>query len=152
MSYTYEKSNNELIEEGDYEAYIDKIAEQTTNNGAHKIGIRFRIRSDVEQKYGNRCVFEDIWQSKETGKYNEQRLNKLLSTQKDLEDGHTFESINDVFEYLQGRNVILHIVKSFDDWSGQDINRVLYYKASKNEPQSLSSNDTTNIVEEDLPF
>lgn len=159
MSYTYEKVGDyDLLEEGDYEVKIERIAEQVTNSGAEKIGIKFRVRSDVDQKYQNRCLFEDIWKSRNEGRYNPRRLNQLLGTQ-ELEDGHTFESIEEMFEFLTGANLLAHVVVSFDDWSGKDINRIAYYKPSKNKPQVLNSNINSNndndkkvIDDDDLPF
>lgn len=153
MSYTYE-NKQDLIAEGDYEVIVDKIERKTLPSGKEKIGINFRIRSDVEgQKYGNRIVFEDIWQEKDHPEFfNRRRINQILGTQ-GIKEGTVFEDINDVIKVLEGSFLQIHIVAVFDDYRGTDVNKVSYYKSSNFKPQSMGGADTTiALTEDELPF
>ncbi len=139
MSYTYDASDvSGLIKEGDYEAVIERIERKTLPSGKEKLSIMYRIRSDVDgQAYGNKCVFEDIWAERDNpGVFNRKRLNQLMGTQ-DIEDGTTFETINDVIDFLQGGNLIIHISVELDTYHGEDVNVVSFYKSSKVKPQTL---------------
>lgn len=55
-----------LKPEGRYETIITSIDEKATKNGKSYLNIRLTIRNDVEgQKYGNACLFYQIWKRKE---------------------------------------------------------------------------------------
>ncbi len=160
MNYTYEADKSGgLIAEGDYEATLERMERKTLPSGKEKISCMFRIRSDVEQKYGNKCVFDDIWAEKDNpGVFNRRRLNQLMGTQ-EIEDGHVFEDINEVIDFLLGSNLIIHVGVEFDNYHGEDVNKVSYYKSSKAKPQSLGAKPEESknlgkveVEEDDLPF
>lgn len=163
MSYTYEKEEIGLLPEGDYEAVLQDMATKILPppSGKEKIAITFRIRDDVEQDCKGRLVFEDIWKEKENPQYyNRKRLNKLLGTQT-IEDGTVFETIEDIITFLKGAFLIVHVTKEFDEYSGQDRNRIAYYKPTKNGAQSIAPTEKTeeqptgavmDIPDDQLPF
>lgn len=156
MSYSFEKENN-LMAEGDYEAVIEKIETKTLDSGKEKLWIMYRIRSDVEgQKYGNKCLFEDIWREKDSPEhFNRRRINQLLGTQDFVKEGQVFETIQDVIDSLRGANLIIHVGVEFSDYKGEDINKVSYYKSSKYKPQTLTTAEAPKEIEisdEDMPF
>lgn len=164
MPYTYDASDlSGLVKEGDYEATIERIEKKTMPSGKEKLSVMYRIRTDVDQQYGNKPIFEDIWAEKDNpGVFNRKRLNQLLGTQ-EIEDGHTFETINDVIDFLVGGNLIIHVAVSFDDYHGEDVNTVSFYKSSKAKPKTLDEptpskaggldpNSGVIVDEEDLPF
>ena len=167
MPYTYDASGNGgLVQEGDYEATIERMERKTLPSGKQKLSVMYRIRSDVEQPYGNKCVFEDIWAEKENPDvFNRKRINKLLGTQ-EIEDGHTFETINDVIDFLIGGKLIVHIGIEFDNYHGEDVNTVSYYKPSKNKSKKMNElgvgnptieakpvqSGTIGIEDDELPF
>lgn len=167
MSYTYEKVENELLQEGDYEVEIADFAKkEVPTTRTEKISVSYRIRDDVEQNGKNRYVFEDIWKEKENLQFfNRKRLNKLLGTQT-IEDGHVFESIEDIGNFLKGAFLIVHVVKEMDEYRGEEINRVAYYKPTKQGAQSLtpapkkeaktakkeSIVEDIDVVDDELPF
>lgn len=135
--YTY-KNEKVLIPEEDYEVKVDEMGVVILPSGKKKLAIRFRIRDDIEgQSYGNKCLFEDIWQEKESPEhFNRKRINQLLGTQ-EIEDGKTFEDIYKICEFMKGACLQVHVVIVFDEYRGEDVNRVSYYKSSNNKPQTL---------------
>ena len=152
--YTYEKQNDGLMKDGDYEVTIEKIEKKILPSGKEKLSITYRVRSDVEQSYKNRCVFEDIWQEKENPHFfNRKRINQLLGTQ-EIEEGTSFGSIKDVINFLLGACLIVRVGTVFSDYHGEDINTVSYYKSSKFKPQKIvETSKSSSIVDEDeLPF
>ena len=165
MPYTYDASEvSSLIKEGDYEATIERMERKTLPSGKEKLSVMYRIRSDVEgQSYGNKCIFEDIWAERENpGVFNRKRINQLLGTQ-EIEDGHTFETINDVIDFLLGGNLIIHVGVELDTYHGEDVNTVSYYKSSKIKPKKIGNVESKSSVEakpvqsgiiddDDLPF
>ena len=172
MAYTYDaRESNGLVKEGDYEATIERMERKVLpRSGKEKLSIMYRIRSDVDgQAYGNKCIFEDIWKERDNPSvFNRKRLNQLMGTQ-EIEDGTTFETINDVIDFLLGGNLIIHVGVEFDEYYGEDVNKVSFYRSSKAKPQKLEKpnqeakaaeeNPTdanpvqSGIVEEDdLPF
>lgn len=164
MAYTYEKTDTGLIKEGDYEVEIERIERRTLPSGKEKIMLQYRIRTDVEQDSKNRVLFEDIWAEREHPDYfNRKRINQLLGTQK-IEDGHVFEDINSVMKFLEGQRLIVHVVVQMDDYKGEDVNSIAYYKTSKSLPSSLPKADPPKPAEsvpgptpktdddDDLPF
>ncbi len=160
-NYTYEKGEDfTLVEEGDYEATINKIEIKQTPSGKEKIAIQYRIRDDVEQKAKNRIVFEDIWKEKDSPEhFNRKRLNKLLDTQ-ELEDGTVFNSITELLNELAGSYLIIHVTTEFNEYTNKEQNRVSYYKKSMSKPKSLTGRPISNAnntpsmpnTDDDLPF
>lgn len=164
MAYTYDASERSgLVKEGDYEATIERMERKTLPSGKEKLSIMYRIRSDVEQAYGNKCIFEDIWEERENrGVFNRKRLNQLMGTQ-EIEDGTTFETINDVINFLLGENLIIHVCVELDEYYGEDVNKVSFYRSSKVKPQKLGeakpveekpvqSGKVDDLLDDDLPF
>ena len=162
MGYKYDANDaNGLIKENDYEAVIERMEVKTIPTGKNKLSVMFRIRNDIEQPYGNKVMFEDIWPEKDNPDvFNRRRINQLLGTQQ-VKDGTEFETINDIIRFLEGATLIIHVAIEFDNWRGEDVNTVSYYKKSKIVPQQLQSEGTEqatpeqpNVVigDDDLPF
>ena len=101
MSYKYDASDaNGLMKENDYEAIIERMEVKTIPSGKNKLSVMFRIRNDVEQPYGNKCLFKDIWAEKDNPEvFNRKQINQLLGTQQ-IKDGTEFESINDIINFI----------------------------------------------------
>lgn len=161
MGYTYEKQedNYGLLKEGEYEVRIERVEQKTTNSGKEKLAIMFRVRDDVEQDHNNRVLFEDIWKERDTEFYNRKRLNQLLGTQH-LEDGTSFNSIDDIIKVLSGANLIVVVNTRFNEYYDKEENGISYYKSSNHLPKALTSTgittkenlDKIEIADEDLPF
>ena len=157
--YTFDANDvSSLIKEGDYEVIIERAERKVLPSGKEKISIMFRIRSDFEQAYKNKCVFEDIWAEKDHPEFfNRKRLNQLIGTQH-IEDGRVFEDVNAVIRFLLGANAIIHVAVIFDDYSGEDKNTISYYKSSKSAPKAIKPSTAVEkkgsegVSTDDLPF
>lgn len=166
MAYKYDSSDaHSLVKIGEYEALIESLEVRTTPNGKNKLTVKFRIRTDVEQAYRNKIMYKDIWEDKEEpDKFNVKQINKLLGTQPDIQNGQEFENINKIIDFLTGKPLIIHIAIEFDNYRGEDVNTVDYYKKSKvggQETLFQSVEDESKPIEEvkkdiidtdDLPF
>ena len=155
MPYKYEKESN-LVKTGDYEARLENIERKTLPSGTEKLSLTWRIRDDIEgQSYGNKVMFEDIWREKESPEhFNRKRINQLLGTQNEVKEGTVFETINDIIEYMIGKCAIIHVVEVFDDYRGEDVNKISYYKSSNAIPKRIGGQEPSVSVvdDDDLPF
>jgi hypothetical protein len=160
MPYTFDKStvastNYDLIQPGDYEVVIEDIAIKTVpTTGTEKISIKYRVRSDVEQKYPNRVIFEDLWKEKADPRFfNRKRLNQLMGTQH-IEDGKTFNSVEELMEFLKGAQLIAMIKIEHNSYYNRDENAIAYYKSSKIQPKKLGEEEEPKreLTDEELPF
>ena len=154
--YTYAKQNSGLIKDGDYEAIIERMERVTISSGKEKLSLMFRIRDIEGQEYGNRVVFEDIWKEKASPEhFNRKRINQLLGTQ-EIEDGTVFESINDIIDCLLGSCLIINVGTDFDEYYGEDKNKVRFYKSSQRKPKKVGEpkqkEKDIDIIEDELPF
>lgn len=151
MAYVYDQKKAQdynCIPKGEYEVYIEKMRLQETPNNKKKVAIQFRIRSDVDQAFQNRVLFEDLWQEKDSGLYNTNRLNKILNTQP-IEDGKTFENIEEIITFLEDKPLMIGVYISFDEYLQEDVNKISYFKAAEHEmtPQPTEDEEST-----ELPF
>ena len=143
MSYKFDKNDalGGLVKEGDYEAIIERMEVKTIPSGKNKLSVAFRIRDDVDQNYKNKWMFKDIWEEKENpGVFNRKQINQLLGTQT-VTDGQEFASINDVIKFLENAPLIIHISIEFDDYRGEDVNTVSYFKKTKVVPQVIQGEE-----------
>lgn len=161
--YTFNKEN-ELKEEGDYEVFVEKMEIRILPSGTEKLFCQYRVRDDVEQKYKNSCLFEDIWHEKDNPNlFNRKRINRILGTQ-DIEEGTVFESINAICDFMLGKNLIVHLTKQYDEYRGEEVNSIAYYKPTKNgnkqvvapqqtAPEKQFTQIKLDVVnDDDLPF
>lgn len=143
------ENNNGLMDEGDYEVYVNNCGETTTKNGYPCIKFDFIVRSDVEQKYCGKHIFKsfyrngnDEWPIEKIGKYA-----NSLGIAKDTEF---------LLEDLIGRSCIVRISHYTGD-DGIERECIFYTAPSKAEPymnQSDFGNALAEIAEDDgeLPF
>lgn len=157
MSYKFNESEaneSELLPEGDYEVTLEKAEfKETPTSRRKKIGLSYRVRSDVEQPCKNRVLFDDIWTDKETNSiYDNKKINRIMGTQ-NIADGKEWTTIQDVVKDMLGINLIAHVAVKHDDYNNKDVNAITYYKESKHKPQTLGNNATAiDIDEDDIPF
>lgn len=149
--YTF-TNTNALIKEGEYEVILEKAEiKKLPMSGKEKIAIQFRIRTDVEQDAKNRVIFEDIWKEKDNPQFfNRRRLNLLLATQK-IENGKTFNTIQELLQVLTGSTLVIKIAVEHDDYRNEEVNKITYYRSSKVKPQEVTAKKP-EIKDEDLPF
>lgn len=59
----------DIIDAGEYEAYVSNSGEYLSKNGKEYIAIEFTIRGDVDQKYKNRKIQKPFFKDNLTGDY-----------------------------------------------------------------------------------
>lgn len=166
MPYTYDKAaatanTYDLIKEGEYEVFIEKATIRETASGKQKISLQLRVRSDVEQDAKNRVIFEDIWKERDNPQFfNRKRINQLLGTQH-FEDGTSFDTIEKLLEAITGANLVVKVGIEHDDYRNAEVNYVVYYKSSKQQPKTLGAapaapgkkaSEVLDISDDELPF
>lgn len=161
MSYKFNESeatSEELLPEGDYEVILEKAEfKETPTSKRKKIGLAYRIRSDVEQSCKNRVLFDDIWTDKETNSiYDNKKINRIMGTQ-NIADGKEWKTIQDVVKDMIGIYLIAHVAIKHDDYNNKNVNAISYYKESKHKPQTIGEQASSNlqdfdINEDDIPF
>jgi hypothetical protein len=153
MSYTFNNNSNTfgLITEGEYETTLERIVEGETPNGKKKLDLMFVIEDSGT--FNKRKMFDTIWKERDTEFYNRRRLNMLLGTQH-FEDGKEFANIQEIIEELTNTKVRIKIVKAFDDYRKEDVNKIAYYMTSTNQPKTLIEKiqKQVEISDDDLPF
>jgi len=155
-----ESFDTNLVDEGDYEVIL-KAEKKTLSTGKEKLSLDFKIRSDVEQKFANKHIFDDAWQDKDNPYWFDLlKLNKLIKTQKGLPNYKIdFKSVDECILFLNGIACIISVTKEFDEYTGQDRNRVKYlsYRPS-NHPivaaptPAVESAPVDAIDDDPLPF
>ena len=153
MSYTFNNNSNAfgLITEGEYETTLERIVEGETPNGKKKLDLMFVIEDSGT--FNKRKMFDTIWKERDTEFYNRRRLNMLLGTQH-FEEGREFANIQEIIEELTNTKVRIKIVKAFDDYRNEDVNKIAYYMTSTNQPKTLIEKveKQIEISDDDLPF
>lgn len=155
-SYT-KKSEYGLIDEGAYECVLETATIGQTPNGTDKIDLKFRIRADIEQKFKGRYIFDTIWKDKTNPNlFDTKKINKLLGTQRDIKEGETFNTIEDVIKVLNGALMIVNVKTGFNEYYGEDRNYIAYYTPTKVVVQGMpivgDVRNSVSISEDDLPF
>lgn len=108
-----------LKPEGDYEVLIDsaKIEDFPKADGTttQRIKLKYVIRNDVEQKYKNAYLFNDIWKKKEPNEddmcvdgFNFGQLMAVSDAAK-LPDNKEYESVSAFLAELVGKPVKVHL-------------------------------------------
>ena len=154
-----ENEKRDPLPEGDYEVTAEKVELKRLQSGKTKISLWLRVRSDVEQEGKGRVIFDDIWKEKDHPEYyNRKRINNLLGTQ-EIKDGTVFETVQDVMATIQGGHMIAHVAQEFNDFRGETVNRVKWYRSSKVKAQSLASSAPVTsgtagieMSDDELPF
>lgn len=143
----YKDSNDYgLVDKGKYEAVVEKIEIKTASTGTVYLNIQYRIRSDVDQSYGNRVIFETIFKEKESDHFNRQRLTKLVKATNENINLY-FNSIDDILESIAGKKLIINVAIRHDDFRDADINYVSYYEPTKAGDKVLETTATGKPVE-----
>lgn len=122
-----------LKPEGDYEVIILKAEKTTTPNRKEKIAFRYVIRNDVDQKFKNGLIFDDIWKKREPNEddlsvdgFNYGQLMALARAAR-LPDGKEYESLDAFLAELIGKPLKVHLYHD-------DYNDKYYEKVDKKYP------------------
>lgn len=126
-----------LKPEGRYETIITSVDEKTYKSGSTSLSFRLTIRNDIpEQKYGNACLFYQIWKAKEPTKedlaVNGYTFGRLMAVGKaaKLTDGKEYKDLAEYCDDLVGKCVIA-VVKHETDDKGTTREKVSYLEPTQ---------------------
>ena len=144
------------IKDGEYEVEIES-AEETEIPSTHtpKLKIVYNIRSDIDQEFKGRKIFDDWFKGKDTHDYNKKRLKQLIGATKRATDNQTFATLQEVLDFLVGKQVVVVVKNEDDSWGGKTRTRlnVKYWKESEHKPATLEDDMPKAEVDTgDLPF
>ncbi len=117
-----------LKPEGDYEVVILKAETTTTPNGKEKIAFRYVIRNDIDQKFKNGLIFDDIWKKREPNEddlsvdgFNFGQLMALARAAR-LPNEKEYESLGTFLAELVGKPIKVHLYH--DDYNDKYYEKV----------------------------
>lgn len=100
---------------GDYEVVVLEAKKAVTPNGKEKIALRYVIRNDVDQKFKNGLIFDDIWKKHEPNEddlsvdgFNFGQLMALARAAR-LPDGKEYESLDAFLAELVDKPLKVHL-------------------------------------------
>lgn len=118
MEDVFVPKENVKIEDGVYEAVIEKAHEDATPSGAEYINFWFRIRNDLNQPFKNQVVFNKIWKAKATNKYNFKMINTLGKSAQ-LENGKSYSSLEDLLADFIGKPLKINVKNETSEYNGK---------------------------------
>lgn len=143
----------EQIKDGEYEVEIESIEEtEIPTTHTPKLKFVYTIRSDVEQNFKGRKIFEDRFKLKDTHDYNKKRLRQIVGATKRAEPTQAFPTLKDVLDFLVGKQVVVNVKNEDDSYNGKTRTKlnVKFYKESQHKPQTLSTQ--VDLNDDELPF
>jgi len=153
MSYNLtdfkDENDYDVVDEGKYEAIIEKFEIKVAkSSGNEYVSIQYRIRSDVDQKYGNRVIF-DILTKESTGDFfNRKKLTRLIKAAYPINPPLDFATLDDIFNQLLGKKIIINVRISENEYNGEKNkqNYVYFY-----EPTKFADKTLDNVKDDDVP-
>ena len=154
-----EKESTEFskIEDGEYEVEIDSALEgEIPTTHTPKLKVVYTIRSDIDQNFKGRKIFEDWFKNKATNDYNKKRLKQLILATARAEPNQVFHNLQEILDFLVGKQVIVVVKNEDDSWNGQTRTRlnVKYWKESQHKPTTITQDNekVDDVPDSDLPF
>lgn len=175
MAFSTDYSNVGLIAEGDYECVIAEAFSNSTKNGAEYFSVNFVIRDDVPQKYQKKHLFHSIWRKKEPtaddmkiGGFSFGQI-MALSKAAQLPNGKAYETLDELGNDLEGRCVKVHVSHEFNEYYGEDRERVKWINKTEHPrentavqqthqnpqpqpPQRQKQGSVSELADDDLPW
>ncbi len=162
-----DREERDLIDDGIYEVTLDtaEVKSYKTDSSKQYLSLKFIIRPDVEQKFGNRLVFETIFRDKTNpDQFDHRKLQKIILTQKGKDTFQTkFANEDELIQYINGLTMQIHISrKDPDDYHDEPYNEVKYlsYRPSNIKLAELGAKveaapkkqEMIDFEADDLPF
>lgn len=161
-------SNMGNVADGTYEAVFYMVTENVNEHtGSDFIRFDLIIRNDVEQKFQNSHLFDQMYKSKETGKYSMKRLAWLASAAQ-LDQSKEYNSMEELCEDFVAHPVRVTVRNSDREYKGRkyhDVNISRWEKTQfpklnhqwKDTPEKLMSNatspaDVSSEDDKEMPF
>lgn len=155
------------VPEGDYECIIDKASPDATKNGTEYLAVNFRIRDDLDKampdtngKYHKRIIFGQFWKRKDTGKYNQVDIQRLLQNA-GIPEGTPIKDWDDFNKKLSSKAIRAHVTVDEDEYNGKTTqrNRVASWNLEPTkfplqgtDPFGENTGSKDEISDDDLPF
>jgi hypothetical protein len=162
-----EDTNFKPLPEGDYEVIIEKAGQDATKGGTEYLSVNYRVRKDLDKampetngKYHNRIIFGSFWKRKDTGKYNDTDVNRLMSAA-GVPSGTQIKDWDDFSDKLVGKPVRIHVTIDSSEYNGKttERNQVASWNISQTEyplqqadPFADAKGNDTELSDEDVPF
>lgn len=156
----FSKADDGSIKDGTYEAVISSVKEDAAKTGTEFLNFDVVVRNDIDQKYKNAHVFQKVWRSKETGKYNQGRL-MAIAKAAGMQDGKHYTSFEDFCNDFTGQPVKITVRNSTREYQGKtyDDTEIRRYEVSEfpdvqhKWPAGMTPNQPTpTVADNDLPF
>lgn len=142
------------IPRGNYEAILKVEYDKTKSTGDTYIKVVSIVRSDVKQEIegqGGRLVFDGIYKNKETGEYNNKRIDFLLSAIPNAK--LTFEDYDEVVQYLNGKAVKVAVeIERVNEEDPDSRLKNVVKKYLQSDLVIANAEQKFEIKDEDLPF
>lgn len=144
-----------VLPEGEYECRIVKAEQTKTKKDTPYLNIDMVIREDVEQPCARKHIWDSLFKNRETGQYSEKRMNQICQAA-GIPEGVEISSIQDFCDTVILRCVRAVVKHKMDDYKGEKVSYVAYYKPSKFPVDNPEPGDNTSAVDdvddEELPF
>lgn len=159
-----EENNYKPVPEGDYEVIIEKAEPDATPNGTEFLAVNYRIREDLDKalpetngKYHKRLIFGQYWKRKQTGKYSQTDVNRMLAAV-GVPEGTPIKDWNDFSDKLVGQPVLIHVTVDENEYQGKktERNQVASWNIAPTkyplQKDPFSNNGGAELTEDDIPF
>lgn len=161
FKFTYDEKQAstgfELIEKGEYEAFISEAEITTFSSGNPGIKVTFTIRDDISgQKFGKRKLWQNLVAT-EKAMFMFHTIAKAIGK----EPGWTANSLEEYRDAIQSKPIRLLIGQKWevDQNNNRELrNNILAFKESKAGGEYIAESDNPfagvplNITDDDLPF
>lgn len=144
--------NYKVIKKGDYEVIIENVEEKIFKSGNKGFNIRFRIRTDVKQKFANRILFDNLVL---TNKSLWKISNLFLAVGiKEKEEDKITAKPNEFPSLLEGKNLIVTVNPQLVHYKGKEViqERVVAYKKSEVGEIELAEEELEEFLEKEIDF
>ena len=165
----------EGIQDGTYEAVFYMMNEDTNpNTGNDFIRIDLIVRNDIDQKFKNAHVFDQMYKARDTGKFSMKRLAWMASAAQ-LDQKKEYNSMDELCEDFVGHPVKITVKNSDEEYNGKVYHHTNITRLAKTDfpklnhqwkdtPEKLkgqtkgtgtidlSEADTTEVEPDSLPF
>jgi len=111
------------IADGTYEVVISLTGEDATKNGAEYAEFRLTLRNDIDQKHKNMIIFEKLWKTKDTGKYNMMMFNTIGKAAQ-LPKGKSYSSMNELLGDYVGKPLKVTVKNEESEYNGKTYNNL----------------------------
>ena len=123
----FRKENYGPIDSGTYEVTVAKVEKKTTQTGRLMLSISYLIRTDVEQPFKGRYLFENWFLDNNQAYANEGWFdtNKIYHVLHTQPGGKTdFETPDEFLVYFGGLNMTIGVEKVFNEKTGNEENNI----------------------------